>query len=41
VGYDTITIEQELILDSKDDHMAKPPRGVVGMLANQFANSYL
>jgi DNA polymerase, archaea type len=38
-GYDIATIEQELILNNKDDHMAKPPRGVVGMLANQFARS--
>ena len=29
-GYDIAAIEQELISDLKDDHMAKPPRGVVG-----------
>jgi hypothetical protein len=40
-GYDIAVIEQELISISKDDHMAKPPRGVVGMLANQFAKSSL
>ena len=39
VGYDISTIERELILNNKNDHMAKPPRGVVGMLANQFADS--
>jgi len=36
-GYSIAAIEQELILNSKDDHMAKPPSGVVGMRANQFA----
>jgi DNA polymerase elongation subunit (family B) len=40
-SYDIAKIEQELILDNKDDHMAKPPRGVVGMLANQFVKSGL
>jgi DNA polymerase elongation subunit (family B) len=39
-GYDVVAIEQELISNCVDDHMAKPPRGVVGMLANQFAKSY-
>ena len=29
-GYDIAAIEQELISNLKDDHMAKPPRGVVG-----------
>ena len=29
-GYDVGAIEQELISNLKDDHMAKPPRGVVG-----------
>jgi DNA polymerase elongation subunit (family B) len=38
-GYGIAAIEQDFILNSKDDHMAKPPRGVVGMLANQFAKS--
>lgn len=41
VGNDITAIEQGLILNNKDDHMAKPPRGVVGMLANQFAKSSL
>ena len=36
-GYDAAEIEQEIISNLKDDHMAKPPHGVVGMLANQFA----
>jgi hypothetical protein len=36
-GYDVAAVEQELILNCKDDHMAKPPSGVVGMRANQFA----
>ena len=40
-GYNIASIEQELILNSKDDHKAKPPSGVAGyMLANQFAKSY-
>jgi hypothetical protein len=40
VGYDIIAVEQELISNRKDDHMAKPPRGVIGyMLANKFAKS--
>ena len=34
---DAAVIEQEVISNLKDDYMAKPPRGVVGMLANQFA----
>lgn len=34
-GYDITMIEQELILNNKDDHMAKPPRGVVGMRNNR------
>jgi DNA polymerase elongation subunit (family B) len=38
-GYEITTVEQELNLDNKDDHMAKPPRGVVGMLANQFVKT--
>jgi DNA polymerase elongation subunit (family B) len=29
-GYDVAAIDQELISNCKDDHMAKPPRGVVG-----------
>ncbi len=32
-GYDIAALEQDLILNCKgeeDDHMAKPPRGVVG-----------
>ena len=29
-GYDSAEIEQEIISNIKDDHMAKPPRGVVG-----------
>lgn len=36
-GFDIVAAEQELILNNRDDHLAKPPRGVVGMLANQFA----
>jgi hypothetical protein len=40
-GYDVAAVEQELILNCKDDHMAKPPSGVVGMRANQFAKSCL
>lgn len=40
-SYEIATIEQELFSNRKDDHMAKPPRGVVGMLANQFAKSSL
>lgn len=40
-GYKIAAIEQELILNNKDDHMAKPPSGVVGMHANQFAKSSL
>jgi DNA polymerase elongation subunit (family B) len=40
-GYDIAVIEQKLISNRKDDHMAKPPRGVVGKLANQFAKSSL
>ena len=40
-GYDIAEIEQGLTFDNKEDHMAKPPRGVVGMLANQFAKSSL
>jgi hypothetical protein len=39
-GLDVAAVEQELISNCKDDHMAKPPRGVVGMLANQFAKPY-
>ena len=38
-GYDITAVEQDLVLNCKEDHMAKPPRGVVGcMLANQFAD---
>jgi hypothetical protein len=41
-GFDIAAVEQKLILSSKDDHMAKPPCGVVGyMRANQFAKSSL
>jgi DNA polymerase elongation subunit (family B) len=40
-GHDVAAVEQKLISGSNDDHMAKPPRGVVGMLANQFAKSNL
>jgi hypothetical protein len=29
-GYDVVAIEKELISNFGDDHMAKPPRGVVG-----------
>jgi DNA polymerase elongation subunit (family B) len=39
-GLDVAAVEQELVLNCKDDHTAKPPSGVVGMLANQFAKSY-
>jgi DNA polymerase elongation subunit (family B) len=34
-GYDVAEIDQELITNLKDDHTAKPPRGVVGL--RQFA----
>jgi hypothetical protein len=44
-GYGIAALEQDLIVNCKkegEDHMAKPPRGVVGhMLANQFAESSL
>ena len=40
-GYDIAAIRQELIFDNKDDHTAKPPRGVVGMRGNQFAKPCL
>ena len=40
-GFQVVTIEQELISNYKDDHVAKPPHSAVGMLANQFAKSSL
>jgi DNA polymerase, archaea type len=44
-GYGIAALEQDLILnrkEEKEDHMAKPPRGVVGyMVPNQFAESSL
>ena len=37
-GHDIAATEQELISNHKDDHMAKPPRGVVGDAATNLSN---
>jgi hypothetical protein len=35
-GYDIAVIEQEFILNSKDGHIAGPPRGVAGYTSSSL-----